>query len=209
MSTISSSGKVAYIYDQPTDTWYPVAGSASTSLNYSWSGNHEFLNDVTFSDVVSAKAGINNFQNPTARDLAIATPAIGTVVFIRQDNLGNLINQIQYYSSAGSWTNYLDAQFSTKIANHVLTLSDSGKVINMNSSTAITVTVPTNTSVAFPIGTTITVLQTGVGSTSFLESSGVTIRSKNSYKTMNTQYSGAQLIKLEANIWILIGDLKV
>lgn len=209
MSTISSTSKLGYIYNESTDTWHPIAGMANTTIDYAWTGNHSFANDVAFSDVVSAKAGINNFQNPTARDAAIASPSNGTVVFVRQDNSGNTINQIQYYSTTtASWVNYYDAQLVSKTANYVIALNDSGKVINMNSSSAVTVTVPTNATVAFPIGTTITVIQTGTGETSFVEAAGVTIRSKNSYKKINTQYSGAQLVKLETDIWILIGDLK-
>ena len=136
------------------------------------------------------------------------TNALHRKVFVRQDNSGNVINQIQYYSASGSWVNYVDAQLINKTANYVLALHDSGKTITMNSSTATTVTVPTNAAVAFPLGSIITVLQTGSGATSFIEASGVTIRSKNSYKVMNTQYSGAQLIKLETDVWVLVGDLK-
>lgn len=209
MTTISSVAKVGFIYNESTSTWHPIAGSANTTLNYSWTGNHYFGNDVTFSDVVNAKAGINNFQNPTARDAAILAPANGTVVFVRQDNSGNTINQIQYYStSSSSWINYYDAQLTSKTANHVIALHESGKTITMNSSTAVTVTIPTNASAAFPIGTTLTVIQIGAGETSFVEASGVTVRSKNSYKKLNTQYSGAQLVKIDTDIWVLLGDLK-
>jgi len=209
VANISSTAKVAYIYDSQTDTWYPTAGAANTSENYSWSGSHTFGNSVTFDDVVIAQGGVNNFQNPAARDAAITSPVPGTVVFVRQDNSGNSIRQIQYYSiSSNSWVNYLDAQLENKTANYVIQLQDSGKAITMDSSSANTVTVPTNTSAAFPIGTIITIIQTGAGETSFVESAGVTIRSKNSYKKLNTQFAAAQLVKTETNIWILLGDLK-
>lgn len=209
MSTISSTSKVGYIYHESSDTWHPIAGTANTTTNYSWTGTHDFANDVTFADVVTAKAGSNNFANPTARDAAIPSPTNGTVVFVRQDNSGNPINQIQYYSTtASAWVNYYDAQLVTKTANYVIALQDSGKTINMNSSSAITLTVPTNSTAAFPVGTIITIFQTGTGQLSFVEASGVTINSKNSYKKTNTQYSGAQLVKMDTDIWLLAGDLK-
>ena len=195
MATVSSTSKVGYIYDESSSTWHPIAGMANTTTDYSWTGNHSFANDVTFADVVSAKAGVNNFLNPTARDAAIPSPSAGTVVFIRQDNSGNAINQIQYYSTTVSaWVNYYDAQLVNKTANYVIALQDSGKTLTINASSATTVTVPTNATVAFPVGTTLTVFQTGTGEVSFVEASGVTIRSKNSYKKLNTQYSGAQLV---------------
>lgn len=209
MATISSTSKVGFIYNESTSTWHPIAGVANTTADYSWTGNHNFANDVTFADVVSAKAGVNNFANPSARDAAIPSPISGTVVFVRQDNSGNVINQIQYYSTtATAWVNYYDAQLVNKTANYVIALNDSGKTITVNASSATTITVPTNATVAFPIGTTITVFQTGAGETSFVEASGVTIRSKGSYKKLNAQYSGAQLVKLETDVWLLAGDIK-
>lgn len=209
MANISSVPKVAYIYDSASDTWYPTAGAANTSENYSWTGEHTFGDSVSFNDVVTAKAGINNFLNPAARDAAIPSPTGGIVCFVRQDNNGNPIRQIQYYSATNArWVNYLDTQFENKTANYVIALQDSGKAITMDSSSANTITVPTNATAEFPIGSTITIIQTGTGATSFVEAAGVTIRSKNSYKTLNTQYSAAQLVKADTNIWILLGDLK-
>ena len=210
-TTKSSTPKVAYIYKESTPpgngTWHPVAGLASTNVPYSWQDQHTFADTVTFADVVAAKAGINNFQNPEARDLAIPAPANGTVCFLRQDSVGNAVNQIQYYSGT-AWVLYSDVQLVAKTANYVIGLSDSGKTITMNSSSANTVTVPTNATAAFPIGTVITIFQTGTGATSFVEAAGVTIYSKNNYKTMYAQYSAAQLLKTDTNIWILAGDLK-
>jgi hypothetical protein len=211
MTTISSVGKVAYIYDEATTTWYPVAGTTNTSADFSWTGDHVFETGtaVTFTDVVAAKAGVNNFQNPTARDAAIPSPTPGIVAFVRQDNSGNAIRQIQYYSSASStWVSYSDAQLVEQTASYVLATHDSGKVVKMDSSTSVVVTLPSNTTAPLPIGSVITIVQTGTGEVSFTEDTGVTIRSKNSYKKLNTQYSGAQVVKLDTNIWLLIGDIK-
>jgi hypothetical protein len=207
MTTISSIGKVAYIYDADSSTWHPVAGLPNTGAAYTWSGEQTFTNDVSFTDVLNAKAGINNFQNPNARDAAITSPIDGIVAFVRQDNTGNSINQIQYYSSTNGWVSYTDTQIITKNANYVLSQHDSGKTISANSSTAISITVPTNASVGFPIGTRIDFIQYGTGQLSFIEASGVTIRSKNSNKKVAAQYSAAGLVKTETNIWVLIGDL--
>lgn len=207
----SSTPKVAYIFKESSPagngTWHPVAGLASTTVPYSWTAQHSFADDVTFADVVNAKAGVNNFANPSARDAAIPSPTTGIVCFLRQDASGNTINQIQYYNGS-AWTMYSDTLFVAKTANYTIELKDSGKTITMNSSSANTVTVPANATTAFPIGTTITVVQTGTGNTSFVEATDVTIYSKNSYKKIYTQYSAAQLVKTDTNIWILIGDLK-
>lgn len=206
MTTISSNGKVAYIYNQASDTWHPIAGAANTSLNYSWSGMHTFQNDVSFDDVLNAKAGVNNFQNPNARDVAIPTPAPGIVAFVRQDNSGNQINQLQYYSSAtSSWVSAYDVLLVSKTASYTIELHDSAKFIRMDSSSDLVLTIPKD---IFPNGTRIEVMRWGTGEVSITPATDVTIRSKNSNKRLAVQYSGATLIKVDTNEWALIGDLK-
>lgn len=209
MSTISNVGKVAYIYDQAGDTWYPVAGYTNTSEPFAWSGTHSFSNTVNFNSVLNAKAGINNFQDPAARDAAIPSPTNGVVAVVRQTNSGALLNQIQYYFN-GAWRVYGEnIGVLTKTAGHVLEISDAGRAIDMDVATANTVTIPTNASVPFLIGTHISFIQTGPGQTSFAAADGVTttILSKNSNKKISSRYSPATLIKKDIDTWILIGDL--
>ena len=100
MSTLDNSGKIAYVYDEQSDTWYAIGGNINTGSNYEWTGTHNFLNSVIFEDVnsvVQAKAGVNNFLNPETRDAALTSPVRGTVCFIRQDSDAVAINEIQYY----------------------------------------------------------------------------------------------------------------
>jgi hypothetical protein len=209
MSTISNVGKVAYVYDQPNDTWHPVAGYTNTTEPFAWSGTHNFSNTVNFNSVLNAKAGINNFLDPAARDLAIPTPPNGIVVFVRQTNSGAVINQIQYYFNS-AWRVYGEnANLLTKTANHILELSDAGRTLDIDVATANSVAIPTNASVPFLIGTQIAVIQTGTGQTSFtaVDALTTTILSKNSNKKIAARYSPATLIKKDTNTWILIGDL--
>jgi hypothetical protein len=210
MTTISSSSKVAYIYDEATDTWYPTAGLASTSANYSWTGTHSFASSVSFNSVLSAKAGVNNFQNLTARDAAFSSPiAPGTVVFVRQDNSGNTLNQIQYYSN-NAWVNYTSIVIDEKVTSYTIQLHDVDKMIKVNSSSNLEVLIPAESSVAFPIGSRLEIFRAGTGEVTIasVSGAGVTIRSKNNNAKISTQYSGAMLTKIGSNEWHLIGDLK-
>jgi hypothetical protein len=209
MAIVSNIGKVAYVYDQATDTWHPVAGYTNTTESFSWSGAHSFSNTVTFSSVLNARAGVNNFLDPAARDIAIPSPVNGIVVFVRQNNSGAVLNQIQYFFN-GSWRVYGEnAQLLTKNANHVLELSDAGRTIEMDVATANTVTIPTNAAVPFLVGSQISFLQVGAGQTTFVASdpNTVTINSKNSNKRISSRYSPATLIKRDTNTWVLVGDL--
>jgi len=209
MATVSTSGKLAYIYDEPTDTWYPVSGSASTSADYDWTGDHSFSASVSFRDVVNSKAGVNNFQNPAARDAAIPTPQNGAVCFIREDSSGNVINQIFYYSlTLSTWVSANDVQIATKTGTYVLVASDFGKTINISSSSDTFLDIPPNSSVPLSVGTRLEVMRLGTGEVAFREGVGVTIRSKNSNKKLSSQYTGATLTKIGTNEWLIIGDLK-
>lgn len=208
MTTISSNGKIGYIYDQATTTWYPISGIANTAADYVWSGEHTFSNAVTFQDVLNAKAGINNFQNPAARDAAIPSPVSGITCFVRQDGSGTEINELQFYSGLGNtWISIYDTAIRTNTSNYVLALTDSGNTVRMNTGSANTITVPANATIAFPTGSQINILQWGTGQTTIAEAAGVTVRSKNSNKKLAAQYAGASLIKVDTDEWALVGDL--
>lgn len=210
MTTISSTPKVGYIYDADSDTWYPLtAGLASSSADYAWTGDHNFSSSVSFNSVVSAKAGINNFQNAAARDAAIPTPSNGVVCFIREDSSGNAINQLFYYSiTASRWISVSDTQILSKTATYELGLSNSGKTITLNSASNTYLDIPSNSRVAFPVGSRLEVIRLGSGEVEFREGSGVTIRSKNSNKKLSLPNTGATVIKIDTNEWLIIGDLK-
>ena len=116
MASFNTSGKPGYMYDETTDTWYLISGKTDVSAGYEWTGTHSFLNVVTIADVLNAKAGVNNFLNPAARDAIIPSPSAGTVCFVRQDSGGSPLNELQVYLS-GSWT----SPFATKTGTETLT----------------------------------------------------------------------------------------
>jgi hypothetical protein len=94
-----------------------------------------------------------------------------------------------------------------KTASHTLVLSDKDKLIEMNSSSANDLTVPLNSSQAFPIGSQINILQTGTGQTTIAPvSGGVTINATPGLK-LRAQWSSATLIKRAENVWVLAGDI--
>jgi hypothetical protein len=86
-------------------------------------------------------------------------------------------------------------------------LTDAGKVVTLTNGSAITLTVPTNASVAFPIGTQITIAQMGAGQVTVAGAAGVTVYSADSFLKLRAQYSSGTLIKTATNTWLLIGDI--
>jgi DNA-binding IclR family transcriptional regulator len=90
---------------------------------------------------------------------------------------------------------------------YTLALSDLGKLITLSNASPITLTVPTNASVAFADGSRIDIVQTGAGQVTVAGASGVTVNSKNSGLKLVTQYSGASLWYQGSDVWLAVGDL--
>jgi hypothetical protein len=94
-----------------------------------------------------------------------------------------------------------------KTAAYTLTLTDAGCAVEVTSSSAVSVTVPPNSSVAFPVGSVIEVAQLGAGQVTIAAGSGVTINSAGSLTKTRAQYSSASLRKRGTDTWLLVGDL--
>jgi len=90
---------------------------------------------------------------------------------------------------------------------YTLALTDDGKVVEMNNASANTLTVPPNSSVAFPVGSQILVLQTGAGQTTLAAGAGVTVNSKDGNLKLSAQWCAATLIKRATDAWVVVGDL--
>lgn len=92
-------------------------------------------------------------------------------------------------------------------SSYTLVLSDAGKVVEQNVGSANNLTVPPNSSVAFPTGTVIEVMQYGAGQTTIAPGSGVTIRSSGGKLKLAAQYAGASLRKIATDEWVAVGEL--
>lgn len=206
MAAINSTPRPAYVYDQETNQWYPIAGIVNTSAAYTWTAAQDFSSPVTFTSTIVAK-NFNIFLNPSARDTAIPTPVYGTVVFLKQNSIGNTINDLQVYDGA-EWQSITDPvySFNQQSSTYTLQIADSFKMIEMSAGGSIVV--PPNSSVAFPIGTAIDVLQTGASQVTLVGDTGVTVNATPGLK-LRTQWSSATLIKRDTDSWLAMGDLVV
>ena len=98
----------------------------------------------------------------------------------------------------------LNAQTGTS---YTLALTDVAKVVTLSNAAAITLTVPTNATVAFPIGTQILLYQGGAGNVT-ISGAGVTLRSDGAKLKLGNQYAVAGLLKLATDEWVAFGNLK-
>jgi hypothetical protein len=89
---------------------------------------------------------------------------------------------------------------------YTLVLTDEQKLVELANVGAITLTVPPNSSVAFPVGTQIHIAQTGAGQVTITPGSGVTINAQPGLKT-SAQWAAVTLIKRATDTWLAIGAL--
>lgn len=92
---------------------------------------------------------------------------------------------------------------------YVLVLTDKDNTtVWMNNGSGNTVTIPTNASVAFPIGTKILVVQEGAGQTTLSGDTGVTVNGTSGGSVViNNQYQGAVMTKRATDTWVIQGDI--
>ncbi len=95
---------------------------------------------------------------------------------------------------------------SVSATSYSFVLADNGKNVEFTSANAVAVTVPTNASVEFPVGTQITVVQVGAGQVTIQGDTGVTVNATPGSK-LRAQWSVGTLVKRATNTWLLYGDL--
>lgn len=109
-------------------------------------------------------------------------------------------------------TDALDKLISVQINNqtgttYTLQLSDNNKWVRLANAAAITVTVPDNATVPFPVGANISLIQSGAGTVTVSPAAGVTVNSADSLLDTRAQYSTMTLTKVAADEWDLAGDI--
>jgi len=90
---------------------------------------------------------------------------------------------------------------------YTLVLADAAKAVEMDKATANDLTIPPNSSVAFPVGTLIPICQVGAGQTTVVAGSGVTIDSPETL-LLAGQWSTVWARKRATDSWVLSGDLE-
>ena len=86
-------------------------------------------------------------------------------------------------------------------------LADDGKLITCSNASAISVTIPPNSSVAYGIGTQLNFAQLGAGQVTLVAGAGVTLNSSGTKLKLKDQYSVATCVKTDTNTWFVVGNL--
>ena len=173
---------------------------------------------LTFIQQNSGGTTVNRFEfwngtawTPIADPNAATLAGVETLTNKTMSGSNNTFSDIPVAAISGldsALTSYASkyVAVNARTASYTLVLSDDGKLVEMGVGSANTLTIPTNTSVPFPIGTTVVVLQTGAGQTTLTPAGGVTLNGTPGLK-LRTQWASATLIKRGTDAWVAMGDL--
>jgi len=166
-----------------------LAKNSNTDMDFIWIANDQ--GDITG---VTAGTGLSGGGTSGA-----VTVSIDTAVTADLTTSQTLTNKTLTAPVINLATN-------AQAASYTLVLTDNGKLVEISNASANNLTVPLNSTVAFPVGAQINILQTGAGQTTIVATGGVTINGTPGLK-LRAQWSAATLIKRATDTWVAVGDL--
>ena len=214
----------------PTFTGIPAAPTAASSTNTTQVATTAYVKAVIGDLINSAPSTLdtlgeiaaslaNNASLSTTLTDAIALKAplasptfTGTVILPNQTITtamiadGAVVNVDIAANAAIDQSKIADTTINAQAASYTLVLADKNKLVEIGNASANTLTVPPNSSVAFPIGSTLTILQTGAGQCTITAGAGVTVNGTPGLK-LRTTWSSATLIKRATDTWVALGDM--
>lgn len=204
---ISSSAAIAYIKLNLATSIVNGDVSSSAAIAHSKLANAtagQVLLGTTTTGVITATSVTGDITINGAGVTAIGSGKVTSDMIVD----GTIVNGDISTNAAIDQGKIADSTIDTKTANYVLALTDKNKFIEMNVGSANTVSVPTDASVNFPIGSQINITQYGTGKTQVIAvTPGTTSIRSTPGAFLRDRYSSATLIKRAANEWYLIGDL--
>lgn len=121
---------------------------------------------------------------------------------------GDVLSAADYNATNEGINDLAIATFNAQSGtSYTLALTDSAKLVTLTNAAAITLTVPPNASVAFPIGSQVLLYQGGAGQVTITAGAGVTIRSQGTKLKIFGQYGVAGIVKIDTDEWVAFGNL--
>jgi len=176
---------------------YILAKNSATDMDFVWIANDQ--GDITG---ITAGTGIT-VTSPTG---PVPTVSIDTAVTADLTTAQTLTNKTL---TAPVINLALNAQTGTT---YTFVLTDNGKLVTASNAAAQTYSIPTNASVAYPIGTQINLIQIGAGQVTVSAATpGTTTISSNAATSAGpkcrNQFAALTCIKVATDVWYVIGDI--
>ena len=186
--------------DSDSSNWVAFQAPATIASNITWTlpatdGTSGQLLSTNSSGVLSwATAGLSLTDNTSdaASHFVTLTTATSdtTITSVRRSS-----SKLTFQPSTGilSTTELRVAGLATSLAvenvqssSYTCVLADAGKVVTMDNTSSATITIPPNSSVAYPIGTVISIARINTGSVALTAGAGVTLTGNTAAGAMNT-----------------------
>lgn len=219
LATTSDVSTAVSDHNADTTNVHGIADTAQLAL----------LSDV--SAVTAASLGLGNVDNTSDADKPVSTATVTAIATAKSEAIAEVTAVIDGAPNALNTLNELaaalgdDENFASTITTSLAakvdsytpitqksesytlsTLDHRDDLIEMGSSSALTLTIPLNSSIAYPVGTSLDILQTGTGQVTIAGAAGVTVNATPGLK-LRTQWSSATLFKRAENTWVVYGDL--
>jgi len=204
----------------PALTGAPTAPTAAAATNTTQIATTAFVKTAVDNVIASAPGALDtlnelaaalgndaNFSTTLTNNLAakapLASPTFTGTVTVSESGVA-FTDGTQTKEGVPSRTPISTVTAAYNLSTGGLSLRDT--LVECNSSSAFTITIPANSTTAYPIGTSIDLLQVGTGQITVAGAAGVTLNGTPGLK-LRSQYSSATLFKRATDTWIIMGDL--
>ena len=213
-AAITSPQEGQFAFTKDTNSLWYYSGSAWVA-----SGATGDIEGVTAGTGISGggTSGTVTITNSMATEITAKGDLIvgtGNATF---DNLPAGTNGYTLLADSGAATGLaysagIPVSFDAETASYTTVLGNAYQLVTMNVGSANNFQIPTNASVAYPVGTVINVLQIGAGQTTIqaVTPGTTTINSTGATATapkLRARYSAASCIKAATDTWYVVGDI--
>jgi len=205
---VPQQGWLVYVIDAAEFRYF--TGASWALLSTGGGGGGGAAEDITYD---GGSGGPNNVQD--ALDLLFAAsggaddqtaaevPYSG--VTGGPNNVQDALDELFNAPPSGSFSS-VNAQTGTS---YTPVLADRENVlITLSNASPISLILPQDSAVAFPIGTVLNAMQLGAGLVSFQAGSGATVNSRGGALDSAGQYAMLVAVKVSANTWVVSGDIE-
>ena len=204
----------------PALTGTPTAPTATAGTNTTQIATTAFVTGAVSDLIASAPGALNtldelaaalgddaNFASTVTNSLAakapIASPTFTGTVTVAASGIA-FTDGTQTKEGVPSRTAITSVTDTYNLSTGGLALRDG--LIECNKATGFTLTIPANSTTAYPVGTSIDILQVGAGQVTIAGAAGVTVNATPGLK-LRAQWSSATLFKRATDTWVVMGDL--
>lgn len=198
----------SYTETDPVFSASAAAGIASSDIT-AWNGKQGAITGgattITSSNLTASRALVSDTNGKVAVS-AVTSTELGYLDGVTSA-VQTQLNSRATLDSGKVTASQASSALVSITANTTLALTHAGKLLYVNSTSARTITVPTNASVAFPTGTEIEIVRWNTGTVTIAAASGVSLVSTESARTISARYGVVAMKKMATDTWLLTGAL--